>query len=150
LDVEVVHLDGDRKPVPVIHSPSSEDAARLSPNGRWVAYESDESGRLEVYVTSYPAATAKWQVSTTGGSRPWWSPDGRQLYYLAGDRVVAATVRDGASFSVGVAQPVEALGDHIQDFAVAQSGRIAALREIDPGKPPLTLVRNWEQLLSGK
>jgi Tol biopolymer transport system component len=149
-DVEVIHLDGDGKPVPMIHSPSSEEAARFSPNERWVAYESDESGKLEVYVTSYPAATAKWQVSTTGGSRPSWSPDGRQLYYLAGDRVVAATVHDDASFSVGAAQPVEALGDHIQDFAVAHSGRILALREIDAGRPPLTIVRNWEQLLSGK
>jgi hypothetical protein len=104
-----------------------------------------------VYVTSYPGATAKWQVSTEGGISPSWSADGRRLYYLSGDRVFEAAVRDGASFSAGAAQPVEALGDHIQDFAVAaQSGRIVALREIDPGRPPLTLVRNWEELLKGK
>jgi hypothetical protein len=103
-----------------------------------------------VYVTNYPAATAKWQLSTEGGSRPSWSADGRQLYYLAGDRVVAAAVQDGASFSAGAARGVEALGDRIVDFSVARSGRIVAVREIDPGKPPLTIVRHWEQLLSGK
>jgi hypothetical protein len=149
-DVEVLHLDGDRKPVPLVHGPSAESAGRFSPNGRWVAYQSDESGRPEVYVTSYPAASAKWQVSTEGGSSPSWSADGRQLYYLAGGRVVAAAVHDGASFSAGAARPVDALGDRIVEFSVARSGRIVAVREIDPGKPPLTIVRNWQQLLSGK
>ncbi len=146
-DIEVVHLDGDRKSVPLIHGPSDERNARFSPNEKWVAYQSDESGRFEVYATNYPAATAKWQVSTQGGTRPSWSADGRRLFYLAGDRVVVAAVHDGESFSADAAQPVEALGDHIQDFTVAQNGRIVALREIDPGQPPLTVVRNWEQLL---
>ena len=149
-DVEVLHLDGERKSVPLVHGPSAERAGCFSPNGQWVAYLSDESGRPEVYVTSYPAATAKWQVSTGGGSNPSWSADGKQLYYLAGDRVVAAAVQDGASFSAGTAHPVDALGDRIVDFRVARSGRIVALREIDAGKPPLTVVRNWQQLLSGK
>ena len=150
LDVEVIHLDGDRGAVPLVQGPSDESAARLSPNGKWVAYQSTESGRPEVYVTSYPGATAKWQVSTEGGISPWWSGDGRQLYYLAGDRVFEAAVRDSASFSAFAARPVEALGDHIHAFTVARSGRIVALRQIDPGTPPLTIVRNWEQLLNGK
>jgi tricorn protease-like protein len=149
-DVEVLQLDGDRRPVPLIHGPSNEGYGRFSPNGKWVAYESDESGRPEVYVTSYPAATAKWQVSTGGGAKPAWSADGRQLYYLAGDRVVAAAVNDSASFSASAARPVEALGDRIVDFNASASGRIVAVREIDPGKPPLTLVRNWQQLLGEK
>jgi Tol biopolymer transport system component len=149
-DVEIVSVEGDHKPVPLVHGPANEGGARLSPNGKWVAYDSNESGRSEIYVTSYPGATAKWQVSTEGGSSPWWSADGRQLYYLAGDRVVVAAVHDAGSFSVSPAQPVEALGDRIQGFAVGRSGRIVALREIDPGQPPLTIVRNWEQLLSGR
>jgi Tol biopolymer transport system component len=149
-DVEVLRLDGDRKPVPLVRGPAGELAGRFSPNGRWVAYQSDESGRPEVYVTDYPAATAKWQVSTGGGSAPSWSADGRQLYYLAGDRVVAAVVHEGASFSAGAARPFDALGDRIVDFVVARSGRIVAVREIDPGKPPLTIVRNWQQLLGGR
>jgi len=147
MDVEVVHLDGDRKAVPLIHGPSDELAATLSPDERWMAYQSNESGRHEIYVTNYPAATAKWQVSTAGGLGPAWSADGRQLYYLAGGRVVAAAVRDGESFSADAAKPVEALGDQIQSFTVAQNGTIVALRETDPGQPPLTIVRNWEQLL---
>jgi Tol biopolymer transport system component len=149
-DIEVVHLEGDRKPAPLVHGPADETGARLSPNGKWVAYDSNESGRSEIYVTSYPGATAKWQVSTEGGSSPWWSADGRQLFYLAGDRVVAAAVRGEGSFSASPARPVEALGDRIQAFAVSRSGRIVALREIDPGRPPLTIVRNWEQLLDGR
>jgi len=147
MDVELVHLDGDREAVPLIHGPSDELGATLSPNGKWMAYGSSESGRSEIYVTNYPAATAKWQVSTTGGATPAWSADGKLLYYLAGDRVVAAAVRDGASFSADAAKPVDALGDHIQSFTVAKNGRIVALRETDPGQPPLTIVRNWEQLL---
>ena len=149
-DVEILRLDGDRRPVPLVHGPSRESFGRFSPNGKWVAYESDESGRPEVYVTSYPAATAKWQVSTGGGAKPAWSADGRQLYYLAGDRVVAAAVNDSASFSASAARPVEALGERIVDFNASASGRIVAVREIDPGKPPLTLVRNWQQLLGEK
>ncbi|MFA6954371.1 MAG: protein kinase [Thermoanaerobaculia bacterium] len=146
-DIEIIHLDGDRKSVPVIHGASNEDSASLSPNGKWLAYRSDESGRYEIYVTNYPAATAKWQVSTTGGTNPQWSADGQQLLYLAGDRVVAAAVREGASFSAESAKPLDALGDHIQSFGVSRSGRIVALREIDPGQPPLTIVRNWTKLL---
>ncbi len=150
MDIELVHLDGDRKPVPLIRGPSDEFGATLSLDEKWMAYQSGESGRLEIYVTNYPAATAKWQVSIAGGATPAWSGDGRQLLYLADDRVMAAAVRQGASFSADAPKPVEALGDHIQSFTVARSGRIVALRETDPGQPPLTIVRNWEQMLNGR
>ena len=80
-------------------------------------------------------------------STPFWSADGKKIYYLAGDRVVEAAVHQGDSFSVDAAQPIDALGDHIVAFAVAHNGRIIALREIDPGKPPLNVVANWQELL---
>jgi eukaryotic-like serine/threonine-protein kinase len=149
-DVDIIHLDGDRKSVPLVHGDASEMGGRFSPNGKWIAYQSDESGRPEVYVTNYPAATAKWQVSTGGGLRPFWSADGRQLFFLAGDRVVVVAVHEGESFSADAPRPVEALGDKIVDFAVARNGRIVALREIDPGKAPLSVVLNWQELLRGK
>jgi Tol biopolymer transport system component/predicted Ser/Thr protein kinase len=149
-DVDIIHLDGDRKSVPLVHGDASEMGGRFSPNGKWIAYQSEESGRPEVYVTNYPAAAVKWQVSTGGGLRPFWSADGRQLFYLVGDRVVVAAVHEGESFSADAPRPVEALGDKIVDFAVAQNGRIVALREIDLGKAPLSVVLNWQELLRGK
>ncbi|MEO6258964.1 MAG: protein kinase [Thermoanaerobaculia bacterium] len=149
-DIEVIHLDGDRKPLPLVQSDADEQGARFSPDGRWMAYMSNATGRAEVYVTNYPSASGKWQVSTNGGERPFWSADGKQLYYQENDHVVVAAVHDGPSFSADASHVVEALGDHIADYAVAQNGRIVALREIDPGSAPLTLVLNWRELLRGK
>ena len=62
----------------------------FSPNGRWVVYESDESGKKEIYVQSFPASGAKWQISVNGGSQPRWRNDGKELFYLGGDRKVTA------------------------------------------------------------
>jgi Tol biopolymer transport system component len=146
-DIEVLHLDGDRKPVPLVHGDANEAEARFSPNQKWIAYMSDGAGKPEVFVTNYPTATAKWQVSSGGGRDPFWSADGKQLYYLADDHVMAAAVREGESFSAGPAQPVESLADHITDFAVAHNGRVVALRELDSGKRPITVVVNWQELL---
>src|SRR5258708_21858354 len=77
-------MSGDRKPRPFIPaSKGSEVPAEVSPNGRWIAYVSDETGRREVYVTSFPDATGKWQVSTNGGENPRWRADGREMYFPA-------------------------------------------------------------------
>ncbi|MDP9360504.1 MAG: protein kinase [Acidobacteriota bacterium] len=150
-DIEVIRLDGDRKSTPLVHSDASEMGGRFSPDAKWIAYQSDESGRFEIYVTNYPAATAKWQVSAGGGTRPFWSSDGRQLFFLTPEgRVVATAVHEGDSFSADAPRPVEALGDKIVDFAVAQNGRMVALREIDSGQAPLSVVVNWQELLRGK
>lgn len=75
----------------------------LSPDGRWLAYGSDESGSMEIYVRPFPeTSSARWQVSTAGGTQPVWSKSGRQLYYLNGkNELVAADVRPGATFAVG-------------------------------------------------
>jgi Tol biopolymer transport system component len=151
LDLEVMRLDGDRKSTPLVHSSASEQGGRFSPDAKWTAYQSDESGNFEIFVTNYPAATAKWQVSTGGGTRPFWSSDGRQLFFLTPEgRVVATAVHEGDSFHADAPRIVEALGDKIIDFAVAQNGRMVALREIDSGQAPLSVVVNWQELLRGK
>ncbi|GAC1430526.1 MAG: hypothetical protein NVSMB68_02810 [Thermoanaerobaculia bacterium] len=150
-DIDVIRLDGDRKPMPLVHSAAMEEEGRFSPDGKHIAYQSDESGRSEIYVTNYPGATAKWQVSTNGGIRPFWSSDGRQLFFLTPEkRVVVTTVHSGDSFSADEPRPVEAFGDKIVDFAVARNGRMVALREIDSGQVPLSVVLNWKELLRGK
>jgi eukaryotic-like serine/threonine-protein kinase len=98
-DVWILPLDGDRKPRPFLHGPFNESQARLSPNGCWLAYVSDESGREEVYVVPFPGAGARWPISTDGGSEPRWARNGRELFYRNGDRMMAVTVTSDTTFS---------------------------------------------------
>lgn len=75
---------------------------RFSPDGRWVAYASNESGRWEIYVTSFPEAHGKWQVSNAGGNQPRWRGDGKELFYLStNSRIMAIPVKTGANFDAG-------------------------------------------------
>jgi dipeptidyl aminopeptidase/acylaminoacyl peptidase len=84
--------------------------ARLSPNGRWVAYTSNESGRSEVYVQSFPPSEGKWQISTEGGLEPSWRRDGKELYYTSGDKLIAMEVKtDLPVFEPGLAKPLFAV-----------------------------------------
>jgi serine/threonine protein kinase len=96
---------GLRNAAPVLLiRPTSGECGLLSPNGKWVAYVSNESGRAEVYVDSYPSPTAKIVVSTGGGHRPRWSRDSRELFYRQGDALMAVSVDTGASFRAGKPQ----------------------------------------------
>ena len=79
---------GDRRPIPYLRTPFNEIQSRISPDGRWVAYASDESGVWEVYVQSFPTPGAKQIISVHGGAEPVWRRDGRELYYLAADRTL--------------------------------------------------------------
>jgi serine/threonine protein kinase/Tol biopolymer transport system component len=80
----------DHKWESFLQTPDNESRATFSSNGRWIAYESDESGKKEIYVQSFPASGAKWQISVSGGSQPRWRRDGKELFYLGGDRKVTA------------------------------------------------------------
>jgi predicted Ser/Thr protein kinase len=146
-DIEVVDASRGGAFVPVVHTAANEINGRVSPDGRWLAYESDESSRAEIYVTNYPAATAKWQVSTEGGRMPYWSADGKSILFLHQDRILSAPVRGGETFAVDVPRPLEAMGDRIAGFSVASNGTIVALRLIDGGKAPLNVVVNWQKVL---
>jgi len=90
-----------RKPQPFLQSPFTESAPRFSPNGRWLAYTSNESGRFEIYVQPYPGPGGKWQISTEGGTEPVWNPNGRELFYRIGGKMMAVDVTIQPSFSVG-------------------------------------------------
>src|SRR5262249_2599965 len=96
-------LFGDRKPIPFQRTRFNESRARFSPNRRWVAYVSDESGRQEVYVQAFDGSGEKRQISTAGGTRPCWRRDGKELFYLDGDNnLMVAPVNTGATFEAGV------------------------------------------------
>ena len=104
-------LDGDRKPVPFVNTEFLSHQGQLSPNGRWLAYRSLESGMSEVYVQGFTLDTSKsggkWQISTTGGELPRWRRDGKELFYHFGDTFFAVDVKtDGASFEAGIPKPL--------------------------------------------
>jgi hypothetical protein len=86
-------------------------------------------------VTNFPAATAKWQISTDGGRTPYWNADGSAILFLHHDRIMTAPVRAGSLFAVDLPRELESMGDRIAGFSVASNGTIVALRLIEEGKP---------------
>jgi hypothetical protein len=100
-DILILPVGGDRKPYPFVRSSFREWFGEFSPDGRWIAYESNESGRSEVYLRPFPGPGGKWQVSTEGGARPEWSRDGRELFYFESDRMMRVTVDSGHALAVG-------------------------------------------------
>jgi serine/threonine-protein kinase len=94
-DIWMLRYPGDRTPYPFVASPFDESAPSFSPDGRWVAYVSNESGRSEVYVRGFTDGSRAWQVSSEGGAEPVWSRDGRDLFYRVGNRLMAASVVGG-------------------------------------------------------
>jgi serine/threonine-protein kinase len=100
-DVEMVSMEGDHAWQPLLQESYSENQPKISPDGQWLAYASDESRKNEVYVRSFPDVNkGRWQVSTNGGGSPLWSPDGRELFYRSGDAVMAVSVKTEPSFSI--------------------------------------------------
>ena len=99
-DIWVLSLK-DKKRSPFLVTPATEGAPRFSPDGRWMAYVSDESGRPEIYVQPYPGPGGKWQISTDGGIEPLWNPNGRELFYRNRNRVMAVPVTTQPAFSAG-------------------------------------------------
>ena len=100
-DIEMVTMGGDYAWKPLLRESYLENQPRISPDGRWMAYTSDESRRAEVYVRSFPDVNqGRWQVSANGGDSPLWSPDGRERYYRSGDAAMAVSVRTDPSFSI--------------------------------------------------
>jgi len=146
-DIEAVDATRGGAFVPVVKTAANEINGRISPDGKWLVYESDEGGRTEIYVTNFPAATAKWQVSAEGGRTPYWSADGKAILFLHQDRIMTAAVRAGSEFAVDMPKILELMGDRIAGFSVGSNGTIVALRLIEEGTPPLSVVVNWQKML---
>jgi eukaryotic-like serine/threonine-protein kinase len=147
LDLELIAVGGDRKPSPFLRTDASEIDSQFSPDGRLVAYASNDTGRFEVYVTNFPSGSAKWQVSQIGGSLPRWSPDGSRLYFMSGRRIFCVDLLAGSTFSAGVPRRFETFDFDVSEFDIAKDGTIVALRVIDPDERPITVVHNWHKLL---
>jgi Tol biopolymer transport system component len=126
--------------------------SRFSPDGRWVAYNSDESGRSEVYVRPFPSGSGTWQVSTAGGALPNWSRDGKELFFLSLDfKLMAAPISTDPKFHAGAPVPLFAVhpGGGGTVYDVASDGQRFLVNSVtsDVGSPPLDLFIHWTALL---
>jgi Tol biopolymer transport system component len=153
VDLWVLPLWGDRKPFPFMQTSFSESAAAFSPDSRWVAYASDESGRNEVYVAPFPGPGGKWQVSTAGGYWPRWRRNGREIFYMAPDNrlMVAAVDGQGSGFQINAVQALFETRARINQRAmydVTPDGQRFLINTIvEQAVQPITLVVNWPALL---
>jgi eukaryotic-like serine/threonine-protein kinase len=151
-DIWVLPLDGDRKPRPWLQTEFNERWARLSPDGRWLAYVSDETRRDEIYVQSFPMPGGKWQVSNNGGTLPIWSRDGKALFFIGGDRkMMQADIgygagKAGGSFSTGAPKslfPVNFPKGSVW-YDVGRDGRFLIPTPVEQTSTlPMNVVVNW-------
>jgi serine/threonine-protein kinase len=102
-DLLILDTEANEEPQPFITSPNHECCARFSPDGKWLAYVSGELGRNQVFVRPYPGPDIKFSVSeeAEGGGEPVWSPDGRELFYRSGDRMMAVSIQTEPTFRAG-------------------------------------------------
>jgi len=100
-DIWALPLEGERKARVLIQTPANESTPMFSPDGRWLAYVSDESGRSEVYVRSFPSLEGKWRISTEGSGGPFWNPNGRELFFRSGGKMMAVDVTTQPTFTPG-------------------------------------------------
>ena len=152
-DLVVLSMTADRTLEPLIATPSSELNADVSPDGRWLAYESDASGQSEVYVRPFPNVDdGQWLVSTDGGTRPRWSPTGRDLFYLHEGRLFVAPVTTGATFTPGNPEMLfEGAFDGVagRTYDVSPDGeRFLIIKQADATSemataPRVIIVENW-------
>jgi Tol biopolymer transport system component len=142
--------DGGKKIIAVATASFDEIFGQFSPDGRWVAYQTDESGRPEVVVQSFPDPTTRRQVSRDGGLQPRWSRDGKELYFVSLDSKLMATklVITGGSVEPAAATtlfPVRLSGVPKHQYSVAADGRFLVNEVVDDSASSLlTLVLNWK------
>ncbi|MEO7155961.1 MAG: protein kinase, partial [Vicinamibacterales bacterium] len=155
-DLWVAATDGSQPPRPFTESRFDENSARLSPDGHWLAYASDESSQQEVYLVSFPEPGARTRVTQKGGDFPRWRGDGKELFYLTPDGTIAAVAisQSQGEVAVGTPQPlfrpnVPAQPGH--SYAPSPDGsRFLVIVDTTPPPAPITILLNWTQLLHKK
>jgi serine/threonine-protein kinase len=139
------------KPYPYLQTEFSEGLAKVSPNGQWLAYSSNETKRNEVYVMTFPNPGGKWQISTSGGTYPVWSRNGKELFFVSADNKMMA-VDIGASGGKLEAGIPRALFDvrltTLQGFDVSKDGKFLVPTPVEQtAAVPMTVVVNWPATL---
>jgi eukaryotic-like serine/threonine-protein kinase len=152
-DLWLLPMEGDHKPIPYLQTPFNEANAQFSPDGKWMAYSSNESGSPQVYVQPIPTTGAKWQISAAGGDQPRWRRDGKELFYISADqKLTAVPVKSAATFEAGSPQALF----EIQPLFGPLTGRFVYQSTADGQRflvltntggrapPPITVVVNWQ------
>jgi serine/threonine-protein kinase len=153
-DILAMPLGGDTSLTPIVTGPYTESLPRISPDSKWLAYQSNETTRFEIYVKPFPGPGARVQVSDLGGTEPIWGKDGKSLYYRGPvGEVMKVDVTTGASFSIGRRQ-VMLTGDYLTDSShpnwdVAPDGRFLMLKRAG-AEAQTIVVHNWGRELREK
>jgi Tol biopolymer transport system component len=152
--------NGGRKPIAVVNSPFDERNGQFSPDGRWVAYQSNHTGRFEIYVQPFPGPGRKFEVSTAGGTFPRWRADGKELFFIAPNaKLMSVPVKiSGSTFEAG--SPIALFQTRIvtgglatqqAQYAVSRDGRFLINSRVDESTPtPITLILNWHGGLAAR
>ena len=144
-----------RRTAPLLRGPANEKEGQISPDGKWIVYSSDESGRPDVYVSRFPSMTGRWQISSTGGggSQPRWRRDGKEIFFLSADRkMMAAEVHsEGSDFLAEVPQPLfqtraRYTGERCYDVSADGQRFVINSMVLDQPVSPIVLVVNWPTL----
>jgi Tol biopolymer transport system component/predicted Ser/Thr protein kinase len=151
LDIWVLRMN-DRKAQPLIATAYNESVPEFSPDGHWLTYISDESGRVEVYAQPYPGPGGKWQISTEGGTEPVWNPNGRELFYRSGDKMMAVDIATQPAFAAGKPR-VLFQGQYslspatMPNYDVSPDGQrflmIKPTEQVETGPSQINVVLNW-------
>jgi Tol biopolymer transport system component len=157
MDLFLLPMSGDKKPVPLLRTPFNESQGRISPNGQWISYVSDESGIPEVYVQRFPSLGDKRIVSIGGGVEPMWRRDGKELFYLSPDySVVSVSFAPGASPVIGRPKPLFRAPVNTSTsrnhYAVTPDGQRFLINVEDQSSylSPITVMVNWTEALETK
>jgi serine/threonine-protein kinase len=150
-DLMMLALDGRRDAEPLLATPANENSGVVSPNGRWLAYASDTSGRFEVYVRPFPNVSAgRWLISTGGGQRPRWAPGGEELFYEAPGAPIMAVRLDSSGSGWNASTPEKALegsfvtyGGTVRNYDIASDNRFLVVKSPPVAPPQIVVVQNF-------
>ena len=157
-DIFILPMFGDRKPYPYLQTQFNEAQGNVSPDGRWIAYGCDDTGRSEIYVQSFPNAGSKRQVSTAGGTQPRWSSNQKELFYLSPDgMLMSVEVQTRTSFEAGVPQvlfntrvpSIPLIGNDRNQYFVSADAQRFLVNRISASQltTPITVIFNWSKLV---